>query len=620
MIKRISLLLVSLFVVVISLSAQEPDYGRLTSKNHPRLFITDADLKDMRRQIANGTNPYLDAMHTQMMSVADSKGLSADSLKYNPKTAKSTLLGTMRLGLVRIVSAAYAYRFTKDKAYLKAVEMNVNTVCDKMSYWNSKYDLERAEMALAMAIAYDWLYDKLSPQVKQKILDFMRTEIFEALKDSGFYRMHNNWNHVCNCGVTCAALSTYEQWPEQAKSLIEKSVKSNPIGMKGVYAPEGASPEGPGYWSYATTFEGAFLMALNDCLGTDFGLSESEGFDKSLKYWAYCTNGFGLYYNYSDCGSKASVSSGAWYCAWRFSEPYLLFREVSVLMNKSAKQYQNNRMLFLAMACAYRIGKFDCNPPKEYIYKANGQVPIAVMRRGWEKNDAYLGIKGGTAKASHAHMDQGSFVYDRDGVRWICEYPYQKYEKYRRILKNAGSPTGLFNFSQESWRWHVFAYHPNRHSTLTIEDTLMDVTGFAEITSAEEKDGRLIATVDLSDLYFGKLTNVIRTVSITETDDLEVVDHVEVGDGDVDLRWSFVSTAKPSVTPDGITLEKDGKSMTLKTDAPGFKYMIWPNEPYMYESPISKYEQPIKGYNIAGYVFSLKAGQKVDIVTTLKRK
>lgn len=618
--KRLLLLSAVLFSAVLSMSAQDPDYSGLTSKNHPRLFITDADMKVMRRQIANGTNPYLDAMHTQMMKMADTKGLSPDSLKYDPATAKVTLLGTMRLGLTRIVSAAYAYRFTKDKTYLKAVEMNINTVCDKMAYWNSKYDLERAEMALAMAIAYDWLYGKLNPQTKQKILDFMQTEIFSKFKDSGFYRMTNNWNHVCNCCVTCAALSTYEVWPQQATSLIEKSAKSNPVGMKGIYAPEGASPEGPGYWSYATSFEGAYLMALKDCLGTDFGLSESEGFDKTLKYWAYCINGFGLYYNYSDCGLKASVSSGAWYCAWRFSDPSLLFREVSVLMDKEAKLFQGNRMLFLAMACAYRLGKFTCAPPEEHVYKANGQVPVAIMRRGWNKNDAYLGIKGGTPKSSHAHMDQGSFVYDRDGVRWIAEYPYQAYEKYRRMFKKEGSPTGLFTYSQDSWRWHVFAYHPNRHSTLTLENTLMDVSGFAEILSAEDKNGRLTASVDMSDFYFGKLNNVTRTVSITETDDLEVVDHVEVGDEDVNLRWSFVSPAEPSVSDEGITLVKEGKSMLLETTAPGVEYKIWPNEPSLYDTPISKYEKPIKGFNLAGYVFTLKAGQKVDIVTTLKRK
>ena len=130
------LLTLSLIVLTFAVSArsQTPDYSGMTSKNHPRLFITNDDLKSMRRQIANGTNPYLEALHNQMMKTADTKGMSPDSLSFNPVTAKVTLLNTMRSGLVRIVSDAYAYRYTKDKSYLKHVEMDINTVCDKMAY------------------------------------------------------------------------------------------------------------------------------------------------------------------------------------------------------------------------------------------------------------------------------------------------------------------------------------------------------------------------------------------------------------------------------------------------------------------------------------------------------
>ena len=328
---RILVFCVLALTLIVPASGHNPDYSGLTTKNHPRLFITDSDLKVMRRQIANGTNPYLVDLHEQMMKTADTKGMSKDSLKFNPATAKVTLLATMRSGLTRIVSAAYAYRFTKDKDYLKHVEMDINTVCDKMAYWDSKHDLERSEMALAMAIAYDWLYDKLSVRTKERMLNFMQVEIFDKFKDAKFYKMTNNWNHVNNCGITCAALSTFENWPDKAKALIEKSVESNPLGMKAVYAPDGASPEGPGYWSYATSFEGIFLMALQDCLGTDFGLSESEGFDKANIYRAFTINGFGQYFNYSDCGTRASASPGAWYCAWRFSDPSMLYHEISML-------------------------------------------------------------------------------------------------------------------------------------------------------------------------------------------------------------------------------------------------------------------------------------------------
>lgn len=613
---RILIFLTSLLLSSSLFAAEQPDYSSLTSQNHPRLFIKDADIKTMRRQIANGTNPYLESLHLQMMKTAETKGMSADSLSFDPEHATVTLLPTTRLALTRIVSDAYAYRFTKDKAYLRHVEMDINTVCDKMAYWNSKYDLERAEIALGMAIAYDWLYKNLQPQTRQRILDFIQTEVFLKLEDARFYKMTNNWNLVINCAMTCAALSTFEQWPEQAKTLIEKSVQSAPIALKCIYAPDGASPEGPGYWNYATNFASAFMMALKDCIGTDFALSESEGFDKALRYRAFSVNGAGLYYNYADCNTRANVSSGAWYCAWRFSDTSMLSWEVSMLPKQ---KYVGDRMLFLAIASAYRLGHFASKESEEHVFQAGGEVPVAILRRGWGPEDAYLGIKGGMDKGGHAHMDQGSFVFDADGVRWVAEYPHEAYENYRRMLAKVDADAALFSFAQDSWRWKLFAYNPRQHSTLTIKDELLDVSGFAKILSAEEKDGILSASVDLSDVYFGKLKNYTRTVSITQDDALEVIDQFEVGAEDLELRWSFVSMAKPSITSEGILLNYKGKARLFKAEGTALEYHIWPNDPALYDSETGVYEKKQKGYHIAGYTLAAKAGETIKLVTTIQR-
>ena len=599
--------------------SQVPCYDYLTQENHPRLFIKDADIKVMRRQIANGTNPYLESLHNQMMKTADKKGMSTDSLSFDPVHATVTLLSTTRLALLRLVSDAYAFRFTKDRAYLKHVEMDIHTVCDKMAYWDSKYDLERAEVSLGMAIAYDWLYKQLKPATRQRMLDFFQTEIFDKLENAKFYQMTNNWNLVINCSISMAALSTYEQWPEQAKNLIEKSAQSAPIAMKAIYAPDGASPEGPGYWNYATNFVSAYMMALKDCLGTDFGLSESEGFNKALLYRAFSINGAGLYYNYADCNTRANISTGAWYCALRFSDPSLLSWEVSML---DKDKYVADRTLFLAIASAYRLGRFTPKAPQGQVFRAGGEVPVAILRRGWGSEDAYLGIKGGMDKGGHAHMDQGSFVFDADGVRWVAEYPHEAYENYRRILKKLDDKASLFSYSQDSWRWKLFAYNPRQHSTLTIKDELLDVSGFAKVLSAEEKDGILSASVDLSEVYFGKLKHYTRTVSITRDDALEVTDQFEIGAEDLELRWSFVSMAKPSLTPEGILLKNKNKDKTRLLQAEGtvLQYQVWPNDPALYDSPTGAYEKKQKGDYIAGYTFSAKAGETIKLVTTLKRQ
>lgn len=615
-VRRIILLFALLLSVTLSFG-QAPCYDNLTQDNHPRLFIKDADIKTMRRQIANGTNPYLESLHNQMIKTADTKGMEDTPLSYDPSTSTETLLPTIRLALTRIVSDAYAYRFTKDKSYLKHVEMDINTVCDNMAAWNSNYDLERGEISLAFAIAYDWLYNQLKPAMKQRMLDFFQTEIFDKLKDGRFYQMTNNWNLVLNCGMSLAALSTYEQWPDKAKAIIEKSVESNPTGLKTIYAPDGASPEGPGYWGYATNFESIMLMAFEDCLGTDFGLSATEGFDKANKYRAFCVDGLGYYYNYADCSSRARVASASWYLALKFNDTSMLSWEVDMLPKE---KYVGDRTLFLAIASAYRLGKFSCTASDEHVLHARGEVPVAILRRGWGMNDAYLGIKGGKCRSSHAHMDLGSFVYDLDGVRWVAEYPHEAYENYRRIIKKYDEKANLFSFSQKSWRWQLFAYSPLQHSTLTIDGQLFDVDSNAEVLYAKEEDGRLSAAVNLSDIYFGKITNATRTATITETDELEIVDEFTVGPEDIDCRWSFVSMAAPKASESGIILTKKDKAMIMKVNGAEVTYRVFPNDPAQCGSVTGKDEKKQKGYYVAGYTFSAKAGETVKLVTTLKRK
>lgn len=614
--RRLLLIFGAFSCMCLGVFAQTPDYSGLTAKNHPRLFITDSELKDIRKHVSSGSNHYLELFHQQMMKTADTYGLSSDSLKYDSSTSTHTLLPTMRNASVRIVSASYAFRYTKDKAYLKHAVMDINTVCDNMKRWASSYDLERAEIALAMAIAYDWLYKSLPAETKRKMLKFVQTEVFDAMADSKFYKATNNWNQVCNCGISVAALSTYENWPQRAQFLIEKSVASNPIGMKAVYAPDGASPEGPGYWSYATSYEGIFLMALSDCLGTDFGLSLSEGFARTCRYYTFCINGMGLYFNYSDCGSRAKSDAAMWYCAWRFNDPSMLTWQIKML---EKEKYVGSRTLFLALVSAFRMGDIKAKSPKERTFVARGEVPVAIIRNGWKAKDAYAGLKGGTPKASHAHMDEGSFVYDCDGVRWVAEYPHEEYENYRRALKEAGSQTSLFSFKQDSWRWHVFAYSPRQHSVITVDDSWFDVDGFAEITDVKEEKEYLSASVDVSSMYFGRLSRSFRTLQLMADGSLKVIDELTAGEKDIHLRWSFVSTAKASVADGGIVLRKSEKSMSVSSSLPSAEYRVWPNNPAAYDSPIGRYEKAQKGYNIAGYEFDMKAGETITVVTTFKR-
>ena len=83
---------------------------------------------------------------------------------------------------------------------------------------------------------------------------------------------------------SATAASAWARWPladEEPDSWPARSCTTPsrilPLAMA-EFAPDGAWEEGPGYWNYATVYNVVFLAGLQTALGTDFGLSDIEGF------------------------------------------------------------------------------------------------------------------------------------------------------------------------------------------------------------------------------------------------------------------------------------------------------------------------------------------------------
>ena len=96
---------------------------------------------------------------------------------------------------------------TREEKYLKRAEKELLAV-SAFSDWNPSHFLDVAEMTMAAAIGYDWLYSALA--------ESSRTRIKEAILEKGirpsFNSRHNNWlkaphnwNQVCNAGMTFGA-------------------------------------------------------------------------------------------------------------------------------------------------------------------------------------------------------------------------------------------------------------------------------------------------------------------------------------------------------------------------------------------------------------------------------
>lgn len=107
----------------------------------------------------------------------------------------------------------------------------------------------------------------------------------------------------------------------------------------------------------------------------------------------------------------------------------------------------------------------NIQPPSCRFWHNGGKTPVFIYRGGWNsKKDSYLAVKGGSPLTSHAHMDAGSFIYEREGIRWGIDLGMQNYLS----LESRG--VNLWDQSQEGQRWEVFRLGNMAHNTLTINN------------------------------------------------------------------------------------------------------------------------------------------------------
>ena len=514
----------------------------------------------------------------------------------------------------RIISCSYAWRLTGDDRYLKKAEEDLAKVASFPGWNAGGHDLDVGELTHGVGIGYDWLYNDLDEQTRKNVEKAISEFAFGPvltydIEGSTFYGQASNWNQVCNGGLVCCALAIYETNPDTCQEIIDRAVKSNGKAMEGMYSPDGNYPEGYGYWGYGTAFECILLSALETCVGTDFNLSRTEGFDQTGKWIMFMEGMNRRVFNYSDCGAGSTICPPLWYLAYKFNDSSILYYEVTKVKDG---MYGSADPKYLPMAITY-ASKFNLNEipaPATNTWRGAGINPVVLVHGDWtfSDTDKFLGIKGGQANYSHAQMDLGSFVYDAYNVRWAADLGSEDYTILEINIGNG--PT--WDSSQNSLRWDVFRLNNKQHNTLTINDAKHNVEGFATILSAIDSETEQGAVLDLTPIFADEAAAVRRTGKIVENRDLVILDKITARtDKDARIRWTLVTETTPTVAQDGITLTADnGKVMRVTANAGvEITYASFPDE------PSTAYETPLPTVSIVGFEATVPAGASVSFRT-----
>ena len=594
-----------IFALIFSLgaSAQSVDADRLTRlPDHPRLILREGDVERLRASVEQV--PQMERLYAYLLDRAD-KALEAP-LSERKKQGKR-LLTVSRNVLDRVLHCSLAYLMTGNAEYAVRAEQEMLAAAGFVD-WNPSHFLDVGEMTAALALGYDWLYDWLSEESRQTI---ERAIIEKGLcgaesdRQTWFYRRENNWNQVCNGGLTLGALAVAERAPEVAAQIVEKALATISLGLR-PYAPDGVYPEGYSYWSYGTWYQVVLIEALRTALGSSYDLENAAGFLQSADFMRYMVAPSAKSFNFSDCGAGTVHLNLllAWFAAER-GDMSLVYREFESLRSGKIRVLEG-RLFPIAMLFLSRCDLSSVTPPKGDFWYGKGEQPLFVYRSGWSStSDAYLAAKGGSASLSHAHMDAGSFVYEWGGVRWSCDLGSQNYYS----LESRG--VKLWSMGQDAQRWDVFRLNNISHSTLSVEGERHLCAGSAEMTEVYNTPECHGAKFDMSSVLKG-LRRAERTLTIDGLHSVTVVDALE-SEQACRVRWVMCTPAEPKVVDNRtILLSSAGRRLMVEVLSPHrVKAFVLSND------PPHDYDAPNKGTCRIGFTLDLRAGKPTELKVRL---
>ena len=456
------------------------------------------------------------------------------------------LLDQSRAALRRISTLAGLYRLDGDTRKAARARQEMLAVC-AFPDWHPAHFLDVAEMTKAVVLGYDCLYDILSPEerktIREAIVQFGLKAGLQAFQQKAWWTTPraNNWGQVCNGGLATGALAVGDDAPEAAP-LIADCLASVRFPMR-MFAPDGGWIEGPGYWDYATRYNTYLISALNSALGDDFGLSQAEGFADTGFFRAHSIGPLGWTFNYADAHEGSGTSPQMLWMARRFRQPLYAQDEHEQVAAHSPEIFH------LIWSAPDESQIHADEPPLDAVFRA---VNVAFFRSHWQDRHAcYVGFKGGSNAASHAHLDLGSFVFDALGERWALDLGPDDYNL-----------PGYFG----KQRWDYYRLRSEGHNTLTLGSQNQNVQAEAALVAYSSRPQRAFAVADLTAAYQPALKQAHRGIALLQRRHLLIQDEVETH-GNVDnepLRWNFHTRAQIELHGAHASLSQGGQTLLVR--------------------------------------------------------
>lgn len=525
---------------------------------HPRLLLRDFEA--VKTLVAQDSSAA--AWYAKVKADADTIRTLPVSKYEIPDGLR--LLSTSREVVRRTYSLALAHALEGHPAYAERLWQELDAVA-KFPDWNSRrHFLDTAEMTHAVAIGYDWLYHTWTEEqravLRQAIVGFgLNPGMTVYNSASGWHKWVNNWNIVCNGGLTLGALALAQDEPELSTQILDRALASIPIAIA-EYGPDGGYPEGLGsYWGYATKYLVPFIESLRTATGDDHGFLQSPGLDTTGLFPIHLTGPAGENFNYYDAGGGSPQPPEMFWLARTYGNPVFGWWGKLGADKNPVSWFQSPAALLWYDPDLVRSPVEADLAPDAYF----GRCEVVTMRSGWQNPKAvFAGFKGGDNTTNHGNLDLGTFVLDALGVRWAIELGGDDYNM-----------PGYFSGGPGGQRWTYYRNRGEGQNTLianpgTAEDQVVRAIG--TITARESGPTAAYAVADLT-ASNPALSSWRRGARLFDNRQQLVVQDELTAAEPAEIWWFLHTSATITVADDGRSalLERSGLKLLARITSPG---------------------------------------------------
>lgn len=511
----------------------------ILKENHPRILLTDEKLTSLKTDIVN--DEYLKKSFMV---------LKKNVLSY---VAAGPMTAVTSSNAAQLSEAALLYNLEPDDSVKEWIWNSLyNTSLMKNVSWDPRSEsfLSVGDTLRAVAMTYDWMYNYWTKTeqtfIRNAIVSCGIAPMLPYIRTGARWAGagYGNWNQalLSGAGMGALAICDAEQYAELCNEILDRVNSSLVYGMRNIDE-NGAHNEGVAYWHYAMSTFLPYEAVLSAICKTNCGLLDGEKMALTGYFPVVMTGPRGIF-SFADSYYPSNVRTGAYY---RLSE-YFDNPAFGAYQYQQSKSIGGDYLSILLYDTDGYGNLKDYMPNYRYF---SGDTESFVMRNGCEVMDSYLAFKGGRNGISHSQLDIGTFVYDIDNVRWICDLGRDSYKDYDNKTK----------------------YYRNRaegNNCLVINpdeniDQVKDA--YSQITEYSVGKGSGYAVIDMTAAYDEAASTRRGFAMLDNYKTLVIQDEVKAEEALSEI-YSFMHTEQ------SITLSEDGKSAVLTADGKGSKVFV----------------------------------------------